>query len=75
MVPEIELKTSRAEIVAVELLAGRCERVVIAVGHVPPLTRTWNREEHYRMKNETLVILQDLLKRKSRILICGDYQL
>ena len=73
VVREIDLKMNRAEIVAIEISVEKRTKLVVVAVYVPPLTGAWSRQDHDLLKRETLVVLQDLMKCRDCILVCGDF--
>ncbi len=74
-VTEINLVTERAEVIAVEVTTNDTgnEKIVVAVAYVPPKTKSWSKENHKLMRNETLSVIESILRLNMDIFLCGDF--
>ena len=72
-VKKLETETDRAEVLAVEITTEEDEKITVVAAYVAPYTGAWTRTEHEEMRNETLAILERLLRGSNRILLCGDF--
>ena len=64
---------NRAEILAVEIEGEDNNNIDIVVVYMPPQTRAWRYEEYELLKKETADALRQLLQRRNRLLLTGDF--
>ena len=69
----LQLESNSAEIVGIEVKDGHGDKVDVVVCYIPPYTRTWKRDEHEQLRNDSVATIQRLIDRKNRIIVMGDF--
>ena len=72
-VKNIEINSTKAEVLAVEITTMEEEKITLIVAYVPPLTGAWTKISHEEMIKETLISLERTIRGADRIFLCGDF--
>ena len=72
-VKNIEYEKDKVELISAQINTRCGESQKIIVAYVPPKTKTWNKEEHKEIIEDTLESLEKIIKNRQRVTLVGDF--
>ena len=72
-VKNVEYGKGKAELMSAQINTRCGESQKIVVSYVPPKAKTWTKEEHEEIIEDTLESLEKIIKRSKRVTLVGDF--